>query len=205
MKLLSDTGGDWGLIQRCGPLSRDRINYASFQGRHPEDHTNTFSKLPSVLIKCFNKTTQPWYQSITLITNSPSRSCFHSSDGSMRPALLLDERRWKFFRPLQSSLRTIHIMHNVQHYNIQWQFQKTYKKRNYVSTLSLEVVLTNTLINIQHFLIFLFSFTSLGRFDLTQFVVFASIRRVPRWFCTIRFVLSFVGFVQFDSIRRPRR
>lgn len=113
-------GANWDLIQRCGTLKRARINYASFQGRQPEDHTNTFSKLPSVLIKCFNKTTQPWYQSITLITNSPSRSCFHSSDGPMRPVLLLDERRWKFFRPLQSSLRTIHIMHNVQHYNIQW-------------------------------------------------------------------------------------
>jgi len=110
--------GTWSSVG--GTLKRAHINYASFQGRYPEDHTNTFSKLPSVLIKCFNKTTQPWYQSITLITNSPSRSCFHSSDGSKRPALLLDERRWKFFRPLQSSLGTIHIMHNVQHYNIQW-------------------------------------------------------------------------------------
>ena len=102
---------------------------------------------------------------------------------------------------------TLCIMYNITIYNDE--FQKTYKKRNYVSTLSLKVVLTNTLINIQHFLIFLFSLTSV-RFDTirrvrldsscTSLVLYDSIRLVLRWFCSIRFDSSSPSLVRFDSI-----
>ena len=59
--------------RRCAPLWHDTgPNYASFQVRQPEYHTHPSMKLPLVLIHhTSTKTTQTWYQSIMLITNSP--------------------------------------------------------------------------------------------------------------------------------------